>query len=122
MYIFVARQFCMYAFYTSVFQYLYLIGMDMHIHTCIQLLNIKKFLQKIHSTHDVGVKEKEGRGEPRPPRKLWLSPDIFLECEDIILQITDDPFEVKLKANYEVHVHVHVHQGLLTPKGEEKAC
>ena len=32
----------------------------------------------------------------------YLPPDIFAECEDILFQICDDPFEVKLRANYEV--------------------
>ena len=40
------------------------------------------------------------------PGRLLLAPDLFLECQEIMLQITDDPFEVKLKANYEVHVCV----------------
>ena len=42
-------------------------------------------------------------GEESPGR-LLLAPDLFLECQEIVLQITDDPFEVKLKANYEVCV------------------
>ena len=40
------------------------------------------------------------------PERLLLAPDLFLECQEIMLQITDDPFEVKLKANYEVCVYV----------------
>ena len=39
-------------------------------------------------------------------QRLLLAPDLFLECQEIILQITDDPFEVKLKANYEVHMYI----------------
>ena len=48
---------------------------------------------------------KEGGGGAvgaESPQRLLLAPDLFLECQEIILQITDDPFEVKLKANYEV--------------------
>ena len=60
----------------------------------MQLLNVKKFLQKIHS----GRVGNEVDSAPR----LLLPPDLSLECEDIILEIADDPFEVKLKANYEV--------------------
>ena len=59
----------------------------------MQLLNVKKFLQKVHSN----------RTESSTSKKLLLSPDLFIECGDIVLQITDDPFEVKLKANYEVY-------------------
>ena len=58
----------------------------------MQLLNVKKFLQKVHSS----------RADVNMSKKLLLPPDLFLECGDIILQITDDLFEVKLKANYEV--------------------
>ena len=65
----------------------------------VQLLNVKKFLQKIHSG---GAGKTTVDSTPR----LLLPPDLFLECEDIILQITDDLFEVKLKANYEVCVCV----------------
>lgn len=72
-------------------------------------MNIKKFLQKIHSAEGVGAGVKETQVVPSRKKKVWLPPDLFLECEDIILQISDDPFEVKLKANYEVRVHVHVH-------------
>ena len=66
----------------------------------MQLLNVKKFLQKIHSSRVDVSGEEESRVDS--PKRLLLSPDLFLECEDIVLQVTDDPFEVKLKANYEV--------------------
>ena len=69
----------------------------------LQLLNVKKFLQKIHSSSRTG---QEGGGVvgAESPARLLLAPDVFLECQEIVLQITDDPFEVKLKANYEVQM------------------
>ena len=69
----------------------------------LQLLNVKKFLQKIHSSSQAVVNRGVGGvvGAESPGR-LLLAPDLFLECQEILLQITDDPFEVKLKANYEV--------------------
>ena len=67
---------------------------------------MKKFLQKLHSTSSqAAVRGGEvggAVGAESPGRRLLLPPDLFLECQEIMLQITDDPFEVKLKANYEV--------------------
>ena len=60
-----------------------------------QLTNVRKFLQKVHS------------GPPgRDGGKLYLLPDLSAECEDLLWQVSDDPFEVKLRANYEVCVCV----------------
>ena len=59
-------------------------------------MNIKKFLQKVHS----------GSVDPNPPRPLLLFPDVFMEVGDIFWQLCDDPFEVKLRANYEVHMRL----------------
>ena len=58
----------------------------------LQVMNVKKFLQKVHS----------GSGDPNSPRPLRLFPDVFMEVGDIVWQLCDDPFEVKLRANYEV--------------------
>ena len=66
----------------------------------MQLLNVKKFLQKIHTSQD-STSGREERTESQG--RLLLAPDLFLECQELLLQITDDLFEVKLKANYEVH-------------------
>ena len=67
---------------------------------------MKKFLQKLHSSSSQaavrGGEVGEAVGVESQGRRLLLPPDLFLECQEIILQITDDPFEVKLKANYEV--------------------
>ena len=41
-------------------------------------------------------------GDPNSPRPLLLFPDVFMEVGDIVWQLCDDPFEVKLRANYEV--------------------
>ena len=54
---------------------------------------MKKFLQKLHSPSN-----------NKAVSRLLLAPDVFAECEDIVLQVPDDPFEVKLRTNYEVHV------------------
>lgn len=56
------------------------------------MLNVKKFLQKIHGQSQ----SVEGMSQP------YLLPDVLIECEDILLQVDDDPFEMKLRANYEV--------------------
>ena len=56
------------------------------------MMNIKKFLQKMH------VRLDRGKGTNR----LYLPPDVLAECEDILLQVNDDPFEIKLRSNYEV--------------------
>lgn len=56
------------------------------------MLNVKKFLQKIHG------QSQSVEGTSRP----YLLPDVLIECEDILLQVDDDPFEMKLRANYEV--------------------
>lgn len=60
----------------------------------LQVLNIRKFLQQVHSSGD-------GSSSPHP---LFLPPDVFMEVGDIVFQLCDDPFEVKLRANYEVYV------------------
>lgn len=57
----------------------------------LQVMNIKRFLQTLHSS-----------GKGKSPERLLLPPDVVLECEDILFQICDDPFEVKLRAIYEV--------------------
>ena len=62
----------------------------------LQVMNVKKFLQKVHS----------GSGDPNSPRPLLLFPDVFMEVGDIVWQLCDDPFEVKLRANYEVHMRL----------------
>ena len=51
---------------------------------------MKRFLQDLHKGSD---------GMPLP---LLLPPDVLADCEEIIFQLCDDPFEVKLRANYEV--------------------
>ena len=66
----------------------------------LQLLNIKRFLQDFHSTPGA-----DGGGSERP---LLLAPDLLLECEDFLFQLCEDPFEAKLRANYEVGVVVGV--------------
>jgi len=58
----------------------------------LQVLNIRKFLQQVHSSGD-------GSSSPHP---LFLPPDVFMEVGDIVFQLCDDPFEVKLRANYEL--------------------
>ena len=62
-------------------------------------MNVKKFLQLIHSKNGGDGGSEDGRKTSR-----LLPPDLQLECGDFILQICDDPFEVKLRANYEVCV------------------
>ena len=62
----------------------------------LQVMNVKKFLQKVHS----------GSGDPNSPRPLLLFPDVFMEVGDIVWQLCDDPFEVKLRANYEVYMRL----------------
>lgn len=42
------------------------------------------------------------RGKDVSKKPLLLAPDVLLECNDFIFQICDDPFEVKLRSNYEV--------------------
>ena len=64
----------------------------------LQVLNIRKFLQQVHSSGD-------GSSSPHP---LLLPPDVFMEVGDIVFQLCDDPFEVKLRANYEVCVNVQL--------------
>ena len=81
----------------------------MCVHTqLLQLLNVKKFLQKIHSSSQAVVSGQDVGGAvgAESPARLLLAPDVFLECQEIVLQITDDPFEVKLKANYEVQMRI----------------
>lgn len=58
---------------------------------------MKKFLQTVHSRLEVG------QGETKKP--LLMAPDFLIECDDFLFQIYDDPFEVKLRANYEVQCH-----------------
>lgn len=60
----------------------------------MKVLNVKKFLQTVHSRLEVGQIETK--------KSLLLAPDFLLECDDFLFQICDDPFEVKLRANYEV--------------------
>lgn len=55
---------------------------------------MRKFLQKLHS-------RSPGNGESP---QCYLPPDVLVECEDLVLQVNDDPFETKLRANYEVGV------------------
>ena len=43
---------------------------------------------------------------------LVLYPDLLLECEDFVLQICDDPFEAKLRANYEVSQYLNPPLGM----------
>jgi hypothetical protein len=56
---------------------------------------VKKFLQDFHSTPGV---RKEGEREP----PLLLAPDMLLDCKEFLFQLCDNPFEAKLRANYEV--------------------
>ena len=35
-------------------------------------------------------------------KSLLLPPDVLLECEEFVFLILDDPFEMKLRHNYEV--------------------
>lgn len=60
----------------------------------VQLLNVKRFLQDFHSSPGA-----EKGGEKRP---LLLAPDLLLQCDDFLFQLCEDPFETKLRANYEV--------------------
>ena len=62
----------------------------MHVTHPLQLLNIKKFVQ---------TRGKKGVASKGPP---LLLPDILLEVEDLVFKLCDDPFEVKLRTNYEV--------------------
>ena len=62
----------------------------MHVTRPLQLLNIKKFVQ---------TRGKKGVASKGPP---LLLPDILLEVEDLVFKLCDDPFEVKLRTNYEV--------------------
>ncbi|KAL5477873.1 hypothetical protein EMCRGX_G024726 [Ephydatia muelleri] len=55
-----------------------------------KLLNIKKFVQ---------TRGKKGVASKGPP---LLLPDILLEVEDLVFKLCDDPFEVKLRTNYEL--------------------
>ena len=60
-------------------------------------MNINKFLQSLHSTPTPAWEQKGGVVKP-----LILYPDVLLECEELVLQLADDPFEAKLRSNYEV--------------------
>lgn len=67
-------------------------------------MNIKKYLQMLHSTPGAGTEGggagTEGGGVAKG--RLVLPPDVLLECDHLLLQLCDDPFEAKLRANYEV--------------------
>ena len=75
-----------------------------------QLMNIKKYLQQLHSRSspaEGGVAGDGGEGEGERERegekkRLVLLPDVLLECDHLLLQLCEDPFEAKLRANYEV--------------------
>ena len=58
-----------------------------------QVMNVKKYLQKLH-----------WRVSSPAPQPRLLPPDLHLECGEFVLQLCDDPFEAKLRANYEVGV------------------
>ena len=56
-------------------------------------MDVKKYLQKLHG------------GEPgHTPGTLLLLPDVHMGSEELVFQLSEDPFETKLKANYEVGV------------------
>ena len=65
---------------------------------------MKRFLQDLHST------DRRGSGSGDHTSKPPLLPmDVVAECEEIILQLCDDPFEVKLRANYEVNISIYAY-------------
>lgn len=54
-------------------------------------MDVKKYLQKLHggeADHTTGT--------------LFLPPDVHMGSEELVFQLCEDPFETKLKANYEV--------------------
>lgn len=60
-------------------------------------LSVKRFLQDLH-----GRQRGVPQGHAQAPSPLFLPVDVLAECEELVFQLSDDPFEVKLRANYEV--------------------
>ena len=55
-------------------------------------MTVRKYLGQLHGT-----------GATSAP-SLSLPPDIHLQCGEVVMQLCEDPFEAKLRANYEVSV------------------
>ena len=53
-------------------------------------MTVRKYLGQQHSTAG-------------PTSTLFLPPDVHLQCGEAFLQLCEDPFEAKLRANYEVN-------------------
>ena len=50
----------------------------------------------LHQLHDIGAGS---------TANLVLPPDVHLQCGEAYMQLCEDPFEAKLRANYEVMKH-----------------
>ncbi len=63
---------------------------------------MRKFLQLIHSSSTGGDGSHGDEDAMTMKKKRSLPLDLQLECDEFVFQICDDPFEIKLRANYVV--------------------